>query len=224
MHEVKSLLRFCLVLWLLIPGKARAEPHERRERFGQIEIGVSFAPGIIWYGGSEADTEYIASSRKLGFTVGTSATLGLSSWLSLESGLSFARKGAALELVASGKTGEVRTSYLVLPMLARIAPHQLRLAPVFVLGPQVGFMIDCEIELNDTGDCTDSSKVVDLGLVIGTGVNVTLPWSGVVRLDVRYEHGLIRADDSTEPNQDIKNRAVLFSIGYSHRLGGAEGR
>jgi hypothetical protein len=83
----------------------------------------------------------------------------------------------------------------------------------------LAFMLDCDIELDDVGDCTDGNKTMDFGMVIGVGVALEMPWPGSVTLDMRYEHGLVIIDDMA-PIQDYKNRALLFSIGYSHRLGG----
>ncbi len=68
------------------------------------------------------------------------------------------------------------------------------------------------------------TRDIDLGAIVGLGAAVTLPWHAVIALEVQYRHGLISNFESDDIEADYKNRALLFSIGYSHRLGETEPR
>jgi hypothetical protein len=200
-------------------GQTSFEPEKWREN---PELGGWLGPNFTWFSGADASGESVTSSQRTGFAVAAEARWPLLPWLSAVAGLNFATKGAKYEF-RSGRSGGFRSGYLIIPMLAELAPYRSSLwEPYLLAGPELGFMATCDLDDGFTvGDCKDTSKLIDFGAVLGGGVAVAMPWPGRVRLEARYEHGLISIDD-TEFEQDYKNRAVLFSIGYSHRLGGPD--
>ena len=79
--------------------------------------------------------------------------------------------------------------------------------------------------LEDSNEnCFEVVKKIDLGAVVGLGIAVMLPWRASIAFEVQYDHALISHFDREGLEADYKNRALLFSIGYSHRLGGADAR
>ncbi len=206
--------------------EARAQTRAETETWLEnLEIGGWLGPNVTWFAGADASGEGVTSVRRTGFAAAVEARSRLRPWLSAAFGVGFSTKGAKSEF-RSGRSGDFRSGYVLVPLLVQLAPYRLgRLEPYLLAGPEIGFMVDCDGDdgVNVTVDCTGTTKLIDPGLVVGGGFAIVLPWPGTVRFEARYEHGLISIDDR-DLEQDIKNRAVLFSVGYSHRLGGSDHR
>jgi Outer membrane protein beta-barrel domain len=198
----------------------RAEPHP-------WWLGARLGLSSSWIGGASTEEDIADYSNRMGFVVGALARLELTSWLSLQLEPSYVAKGARDELTTTGRQGETRLSYLTTPLVLRVHPYQHRLfTPYGTFGPEISFLLGCRrfVSGEDTGDCSELVKTIDFGAVAGLGVAVTLPWNAVITLEVQYDHALTSHFDREGFEADYKNRALLFSIGYSHRIGGADRR
>ncbi len=218
-------LWFAVVVWLSSSTHAWAQGPGPEALSKRIEIGAWVAPTISWFAGEGADTDAIVSERRFALGAGMEVSWALNSWLSVQPGVSFVGKGTSLIFRLDGD-GEFRSNYLVFPLLARLTAYRDKhMSLYFKIGPGMGVLVDCDVEdyLGNVGDCKDDSKSIDYGVIVGAGVSVALPWPGQLNLGVHYDHGLFTLD-ARERMSDIKNRAVLFSIGYSHHLGGADAR
>jgi hypothetical protein len=148
----------------------------------------------------------------------------MTSWLSIQPELMFVTKGVNQELLQATGAGHITISYLEIPVLARVMYSYQSLETHFVAGPALGLAMACRDELaGDIGDCRDTTKTFDPGFVLGAGIAIKLPWQSALVLEARYDMSLVSRSSRT-PEPDLRNRAVLFSIGYSHRLGGADAR
>ncbi|WP_428261937.1 outer membrane beta-barrel protein [Haliangium sp.] len=190
------------------------------ERFS---LGVWAGAGTVWFGGAEADTDSIASSRKPGIAAGLPVAFAFTDWLSGTSGMEVATSGARLEMVAGPGSGDLSMVYLQVPVIATLAPYRHRhIRPYLSTGPVLGFMLTCTLKFGDGGgdgsDCSDTTRALDVRWAAGAGIDVSLPWEGTVDVGVRYELGLVRLDD-TDRQQDYRNRALFFTVGYQHNLG-----
>jgi hypothetical protein len=219
---------FVIVLissWSLLPQDARAQAGSAPEMWHEkLEVGGWLGPSFTWFGGADTGGESITMSQRSGFAAAVEGRLSLLPWLSTATGLVLTTKGAKYEF-RSGRSGGFRSGYISIPLLLELAPYRMgHVKPYFFAGPELALMAMCDLDDGFTvGDCKDTSKLLDPGLVVGGGVAVALPWPGMLRFELRYVHGLISIDD-TDFDVDSRNRAVLFSIGYSHRLGGADAR
>jgi Outer membrane protein beta-barrel domain len=211
------------VTLLAASGLARAQPSYDGGSIAPVAVGVQGGVGIVWFGGEDASSSVYTTSNSTGFAAGAFATLALAHWLSAQPEVLFMVKGPKSELIAVMQPGEYRLSYLEVPLLARVAPYQIhRLQPYLLAGPAIAFLLTCQFaSMGETEDCKRNGREIDVSLIGAAGVSVALPWPGAVTVEIRYDHGLRKVDDS-DLKQDTKNRAVLFSIGYSHRLGGAD--
>ncbi len=210
------------------PRNASGQPHADRETWFEVsEISGWLGPSATWFGGVDASNEAFTSSRRAGFAAAVQVIYPLHNWLSAVSGLGFSTKGAKYEF-RTGRSSEFRSGYVLVPLLVQLTPYRLgRFEPYLLAGAELGLMTSCKLsDESSVGDCKDTSNLLDPGLVVGGGMAIALPWPGRVRLEVRYEYGLISIDDMeiTQIDSDYKNRALLFSIGYSHRLGETEPR
>jgi hypothetical protein len=185
----------------------------------RLSLGARTGPGVSWWAGRDANDDQTRSSSKIGFHLAAFATTEITSWFSVQSELMFVTKGVNTELVQAATSGHITISYFEIPVLARVAYRHRAFEPFVVVGPALGIVTACSSELaGDVGDCRDTSKTFDPGIVLGAGIAISLPWEDALVLDVRYDMSLVSRSSRT-PEPDLRNRAVLFSIGYSHRLG-----
>jgi hypothetical protein len=213
-----------IFLTLLAPsGMARAQSSYEHGSTAPVALGVQGGMGIVWFGGEDASSDVYKTSNNTGLTAGAFATFALVPWLSVQPEILFMVKGPKSELTAVMQQGEYRLSYLEVPLLARVAPYHFhRLQPYLLAGPAIAFLLTCQFEsMGESEDCRQNGREIDFTLVGAAGISVALPWPGAVTLEIRYDHGLRKVDDS-DFQQDTKHRSLLFSIGYSHRLGGAD--
>lgn len=213
---------FCFSLLVAHAPHASASPRSGEQQSARFGIGARTGPGITWWAGQDASSEQAEASSKVGFHVTAFATADLATWFSIQPEFMFVTKGVNQELVQASGAGHISISYLEIPVLGRLMYRYQSLEPYLVAGPALGLLIACRDELDgDVGDCRDTSKTFDPGIVLGAGIAIRLPWEGALILDVRYDMSLVSRSSRT-PELDLRNRAVLFSIGYSHRLSGAD--
>jgi hypothetical protein len=177
-----------------------------------------------WIGGSGTEEDITNYSSKVGLLVRGLAQLELASGLSFRLEPSYVAKGTRTELTTTRRLGESRLNYLTTSLIIQVHPYRHRsFTPYGLLGAELGFLLSCRsVSENRDEDCSGVVKTVDFGAVVGLGGAVTLPWHGAIAFEVQYSHALISHFDREGIEADYKNRAVLFSIGYSHRLGGTD--
>lgn len=173
---------------------------------------------IITHGGKNADSEFAESTRKLGVALGGFASIRLHERVSLQPELLYATKGTDAELDGQ-PVSTVRMSYVEIPVLARVLIlPRARMQPYALLGPALGLLLGAEVEGAVSGnitDLTDDTRLFDLGLTMGVGAAWALSSMGSFTLEARYNLGLISVDDSVNQD-DIKNRALTFFVGYQY--------
>ena len=215
-----------LLVLLLGAATLHAEPSGRDDPsfLQRLSLGVRLGLNTSWIGGDSPSEDIADHFRKSGFSAGARAQLEINPWLSVEIGLSYLPKGERSVLATSGRRSEIHLDYLSTSLLAAMSPYRHQyFVPYMVLGPELGYLLDCQdISEGEASECSSSIQTWDIGIVAGIGTAVRLPWSGAVIFEARYEHGLRSVDG--RDGADYKNRAVLFLIGYSHRLGGADTR
>lgn len=210
----------CISASFLVARSAYAQPPSERAQSDMVSVGMRLGPNVTWFGGKDANTDFVDSTDRFGFFVGALATWRITSIVALQPEVMLTDKGTWYKIATSPSNREFRSKYLDVPILAKVSTAASYLVtPYLIAGPELSILVDCEIEVDGiVGDCADTSKRTDFGLVFGVGGTVELPWSGGIMFEVRYDHGLISFDDS-ELQQELMNRSVLFSIGYYHHLG-----
>ena len=148
----------------------------------------------------------------VGLSAGLMADLGFSDLLSFHPELLYSQKGFKME--SGGVTGQVRTSYLDLPLLLRVNADGL----FFEAGPQVGFLIGQKSEISGGGQSysstsTDGTRKVDVGYIAGVGYQL----SSGLELGVRYNGGI---SDLSDPSAGDKTRNSVFQLQLGYLFGG----
>ena len=187
-----------VILSLAILAGATSAAQAQSTRFG-VKAGVNLA-NI-----SGKDTK--DAKNLVGLSAGVMADLGFSDLLSFHPELLYSQKGAKFE--GSGATGQVRTSYLDLPLLLRVNADGL----FFEAGPQVGFLIGQKFEVNGTtiSTSTEGTRKVDAGYIAGVGYQL----SSGLELGVRYNGGISDlSDKNTSSSDKTRNSVFQFQLGY----------
>jgi Outer membrane protein beta-barrel domain len=210
-----------LMLGVLCPLKSHAQAHP--EAPPRADLGLRVGLTAATYGGADADGEFIESKYLLGYGVGVFVELPLTRWLSIQPEAAWSIKGASLDYTYD-EPGSDRMGYLELYLAGWLTPFRFKAAsPYLSLGPGLGFLLSCESYNPRTGteDCKDARTLLDVSVMIGLGTTIELAGPSSLLVEARYEVGISSFAD-TGADLDVKNRALLFSIGYSHRLGGAD--
>ena len=127
-------------------------------------------------------------------------------------------QGATSEYGESGITlkEELKLDYLNLPVLAKY-----KFAPGWNvhLGPQIGFLLNAESEIEasmdgetvtETEDIKNYISSVDYGLSGGLGYELEMG----IFFDARYCLGLSDISDDNNADESVQNNVIQLSVGY----------
>jgi hypothetical protein len=114
---------------------------------------------------------------------------------------------------------EFDVSYIEIPTVIKWKPIQgKRIRPTLHAGPMMGWNVSATVQINAVGETIrfvnedESIKKLDVGAVIGIGVETDIGWQ-TLSLEVRYTHGLTNL---IENDEDPKyNGSVGFTLGIT---------
>ena len=213
---MRSLLRTVLVAaFLMAPPAVLA---------GQSSLGFRGGLSLASLGGDDAGD----LDTKKGFSFGGFLNVPVSSVLAVQVGAGFAQKGATETEEGFGL--DFTLSYIEIPLLLTLSPSTSgNVGFHFFIGPALAFKASCTVGASQAGvtvefDCDDPQvdaplKSIDLGAMVGAGLEIGLTESVFLVLDGLYNLGLTKMDDSGF-DDDTKNRAFSFLAGLSFPLGG----
>lgn len=198
--------------------------------FAQLSAGGRVGIDFANLGGdAEGDS-------KTGFSIGVFLGSSYHNLFSVYTELQYVQKGTKQEqLIVEGAftailETETKLSYLELlvPATLIIPVEGSNIRPRLYIGPTMALLLSCRVEVEapqllggifqDPVDCGDLLKSVDLGLVLGGGVDLSVG-SGAITADVRYNLGLTNIGDSGS-FFDVKNRVWQILVGYAFFFGG----
>ncbi len=154
----------------------------------------------------------------------------VSNVLGVQVGVGLVQKGG--EETEAGAVGKLKLNYLEIPLLLTFSPPTTgNVGFDFFVGPALGFKTGpCTVSRSQGGltvsvDCDDPQldtplKSVDLGGMVGAGLNIGLTPTLSLVLDGFYDLGLTNIDDSGDVDNDVKNRAFSILAGLSFSVGG----
>ncbi len=107
---------------------------------------------------------------------------------------------------------DVTNKYLEIPILFKVVFGQNMFH--VLSGPTLGYMFSSEMEteisgFTFTGDGDEIFQNVDMGIVVGAGVNFPI-WKGNVFLDGRYSYGLIK--QAKNGTAELESDGIIVSI------------
>lgn len=190
-----------------------SNPQERRPDLGVgIRAGVSFAQFI----GSDASSAIAEHSEKPFITVGIAGLVGVHEWLSIQPEVLFMSKGRRTS--SNGvPIGTFYIDYVEIPLLARVeVPITEQVVSYAFAGPALGLLLRFQLKSEVDGtltDRTDQAKRLDLSGIAGLGIQVALTGPHGLVLEARYDRSFTRF---LKTEEDIKNRAFAFMLGYQY--------
>lgn len=200
---------------MLAPLAAQAQQQSRASARPGVKLGLTFTN----FGGDDVDAiPFTVFENKLGFATGAMVELPLSTLVSLQPEMMVVSKGADVEVLGE-PVGHISLRYFQIPILFRLrVPAGDSVAPFLVAGPGLGILLTARSVNNDgdTDDLKDNTNDLDLGLILGGGINVPLSSGAALEIEFRYERGLVSIDDNPDDNgeADIYNSAILVLGGY----------
>ncbi|HET6347796.1 MAG TPA: porin family protein [Candidatus Krumholzibacteria bacterium] len=194
--------RCCVVLLLIATLMPGTVSYAR-----DVTVGIEGGINVANFTGNDVYN----NSSNTGLIAGVFARFAWSDYWSLQPEVLYSQRGATY---TDAVTTEQQTDYIEVPLLVRFAwGSDSFFHPALFVGPAVGFLLRNRIVDGEEIDLKDHSRNVDVGVVIGAGLDYELG-SGVILLDARWELGLISW------NQDLnaKNNTLSFMAGYGFPL------
>lgn len=169
-------------------------------------------------GYSRSDLGGVAARRirsRQGALTGVFLQAPLRGALSLRPEVLFALKGGLAQATVEGGGSvplDIGLAYIEMPVLLRLAVPRGRFRPMLFGGPAPALQIGCDLQVLDPGTplraaCDETNlpafRDFDVGVVVGGGVEVRWPQSGL-SVEARYTTGLRSVLDGV----DVRNRSV----------------
>ena len=172
----------------------------------EVRAGFSSATIAFLPEGDSPELENTAST--FGFVGGVSFLIPTNRAGGLQVEALFHQKGAQNLLRRDDK---LRLTYLEVPVLFHLDVYQRDPRAIYVIaGPAVAFNVQASYESNgEKENVTDDIENVDVGLVIGAGVELRR-----LTLEGRYTWGLRSAFHDSELEGSFKNRALSVIVGF----------
>ena len=207
-HVPRRLVLLAFVSLIASPMAAQ----ERNFTYGPM-VGLSLSKA----GGADVQNAKAA----WGTAVGVFLTLGASGRFGFEPQLLLVEKAVKTE--DNGVSGNVKISYLQLPLLGKVRfPLGSSMKGFLFAGPGLGLKVGCKLTLAAEGDeitggCNEGEEEEgqihnsEISAMGGLGVEI-----GRAIIALRYDHGFSTIDRSELT--DIKNRMLMLTAGARLRL------
>lgn len=141
-----------------------------------------------------------------GFQAGLAFNVGITEMLSLQPEVLYSQKGFKSEFKSDFITAsyEIKSSYIEVPVLAKVAFGSGNIKPFITAGPYAGYWLSGEIGDDEESESIDFDKAendnlnrLDIGFNVGAGVALNAG-PGQLTLDLRYGFSHISIDDEPE--------------------------
>jgi len=202
---------------------------------GKLELGIEGGPNTAYISGW---TSFIG--WRTGLCAGITGQYNINGMFSLKSGIMYEQKGDRLWQESSDTSGKSTTiiledklNYLVVPVFAKVAfGHSLKF---FVeAGPWFGYLLDATYtsSITNSGSATMNSSrneisdfhQADMGVSAGAGLEMPIKSKFVIDLELRYNQGLLNADNHTSaypqalPLPVLTNESIDLLLELRYRL------
>lgn len=164
------------------------------------------------------DLQFDDPERRSGVAFGAFAQIDIdeSIPLTIQPEILFVQKGA--DAMVEGSTMESKVKYVAVPVLAKLnIPLRGNVRPSLLIGPSFNFLTSAKRVFNDEEiDFKELTKNTELSIVVGGGVDITLPKWGMVTVDVRFDIGLSEVYSLVDPQ--VRNSSYGFTAGWGFDL------
>lgn len=203
------MIRYALVAALLLPCPIAA----------QSTLFLKAGPVISTVAGDDVT----GAESSTGIAAGVALDIATGGNLSVMVGAQYIQKGA--DISDPDISASVNLDYFEFPLLLKFGiPSEGSVGAHVLLGPVVGFEINCSADASGSGasvsaDCSQidaATKSIDVGAMGGLGVDIAASPSLTVSIATTYTLGLTSIDDE---GGDTKNRAFAAMLGIGFPIG-----
>ncbi|GAB3811092.1 porin family protein [Pontibacter rugosus] len=181
-------------------------------------VGATFSE--VNYSGDGADMLNDQLKSKTGVQFGAVANVMVNDLFSVQPELLYVQKGVKVNF--GGLSTELQSSYLELPVLAKVSFGSEQIKGFVTAGPSVGYWLSGKIKQKYDGeseeddyDFTDDDNRTEIGANFGVGAAYKVG-TGYLNLDLRYGLGLSNLYNDGE--EKVKNRVLGVSLAYLFSL------
>lgn len=210
-------LTMLLASYTFAQGQTQNEPRTRTSRW---TIGPKAGINLTQFWGNDFNNDF--ANPRLSGQFGGFFTWSNDRWFAISGELLYSAKGTRykydLPFIGSAKS-VTRMDYIEMPLLFRVFFVQSgAVRPHASIGPSLGFLVVAHSKgidpESDAESFRDDAHVFDVGLNIGSGVNIrTGPiW---INPELRYNLGLINIGD----DYSARNGAFTFSVAVGIPIG-----
>lgn len=191
-----------------------------------LTAGLKGGLNISSFTGKDAKPEGGSIIQNSGFIAGGYVVFPVKNQFGFQPEFLISEKGATYKFVLPDLPGvgdmsyetSVKLTYLELPLLARYdVPSRGAAKPNLLFGPAFGIKMSARAETRSLGAAESGSvtgiKTIDPGLVLGGGIDIGTA-KGKLTLELRYTLGLATIVEHAEGNDDVRNSAGSFILGY----------
>lgn len=165
----------------------------------------------------------VTTHNRTGFFGGGYVSIPVSNQFLIEPAVFYSQKGYELrgsfsvkgaEFLSAGAKAQLNTSYVDLPVLAKVNVSGLQI----FAGPQVSYLVDAKLRttagamgfniFDKTMDAKDEFNEIDVALTGGIGYQ----FSNGFNVTAAYDHGLTKVDNGQD--FDSYNRAFKVGVGF----------
>jgi ribosomal protein S18 len=205
--QFRSALIGAVAILLMLPNSSLA----KGLKFG-LKIGLNAADH---YGENIREVESLLDEKvksKLAYCAGGYVTFEINTRVNMQLEILYSKKGSKIveERIVT------YLDYLEIPVLIKfLLTSRGRIKPNLFAGPAFSVSLDGKTKEDSAVREWENLKGTDFGLIIGGGLGFAPEFlgRGEFNIDLRYNLGLITI--SNLENEDVKNRVISISVGYS---------
>jgi hypothetical protein len=175
--------------------------------------GVKLGLNLAKFTGADADNEKMLT----GVAFGGFITYSFNDLFAIQPEVYYTMKGSKTTVTYLNTDYDVtnKFNYIEIPVLFRVQlAGGTSFKPNFYAGPELGILMSAKSKVKGGSeiDLKDDVKSTDIGIIGGVGAEYPMG-SGKLLLDIRYDAGLSKLDD-TPAKGDYKNSAITILVGY----------
>lgn len=205
MNASRSFVVTCIATaFLLTPAAA-----QQLDQYG-LQLGLNRATmsggflDLVKDAGGSVNARY-------GFTLGGFVSLGIATNTALRPELAYTQKGVRIPSESGVKQRDLDLGYIDLAALVRRSFPQQSVSPWVGLGAVVSVNTSAGATSDDQEfDVSDEIKGTDFGLALEAGAG-----NGTWDVGLRYLLGLPNVSESTDPEEEAKNRGLSLTVSYN---------
>jgi hypothetical protein len=213
---MRTVFRIALALALMVGFTSAAT--------AQMTVAIGPKAGVNFANFTGDDVSGL--DMRVSFAFGAAADVSITDMFAIHPEAYYSMQGTK----ESDTDTKAKLNYIRVPVLLKVTiPTEGNISPYLFAGPEFGFKVSCDFDVDGTTiDCDEALsdelggnaevKSFDYGAAFGAGVALQLG-PGMLTIDGRYALGLADLVDVEGGEADVKNSNIHVAVGYLYTLG-----